>query len=85
VWFDVGSGFIENVGEPLPEEHGLDIARKLDQTKLTQLSQRFGFDIATLNQNSSYLLCELEYAKRAPDDSEVIPNQTKRPWWKLWG
>lgn len=81
VWVDSGTGLVEDIGKPIPEEKGISLKRISEREVLSVMAQ-LGCDYASLEGSGHYLVCDLEYgSEQVAEEKQVSP---PKPWWKVW-
>lgn len=88
--FVVSDGEVtDNLHQPLEQEKGLNINKKIFSDDILNLAENFGIDLKG-NGNRTYLVKQLGYSEEMIYKLEEFKQNNKqlekdnKPWWKIW-
>lgn len=70
--FVVGGLVAENIGEPLPEEEGLNINENIFIDDIIRLANNLGIDFEVSNTQTTFTIKELGYSEQLQDELDQV-------------
>lgn len=90
-FFTINGEIVENEGQPLPEEKGLNINDSIQAIDLISLGKTLGFSIEP-NEAGNFTVKHLPYGEQMKQQLAEFKQSTtttpetdeNKPWWKIW-